>query len=149
MATVLVTVLVLGVFIPVVQATTGAANEVRAQRDRRRLPEADATRRTSTRVREADRDRTRTSSAVQFVSKKQAYAQRGRRNPEAYELLGSNPLPDTFRVTPGEPDNIGADPRRARARGRPPAGARSSTRDRRGRATARRTRRRSSRSRAS
>ena len=31
MATVLVTVLVLGVFIPVVQATTGAANEVRAR----------------------------------------------------------------------------------------------------------------------
>ena len=31
MATVLVTVLVLGVFIPVVQATTGAANEVRAK----------------------------------------------------------------------------------------------------------------------
>src|SRR3954453_2240497 len=29
MATVLVTVLVLGVFIPVVQATTGAANEIR------------------------------------------------------------------------------------------------------------------------
>ena len=29
MATVLVTVLVLGVFIPIVQATTGAANEVR------------------------------------------------------------------------------------------------------------------------
>ena len=29
MATVLVTVLVLGVFIPVVQATTGAANDVR------------------------------------------------------------------------------------------------------------------------
>ena len=31
MATVLVTVLVLGVFIPVVQATTGAANEVRSR----------------------------------------------------------------------------------------------------------------------
>ena len=31
MATVLVTVLVLGVFIPVVQATTGAANEVRGK----------------------------------------------------------------------------------------------------------------------
>ena len=30
-ATVLVTVLVLGVFIPVVQATTGAANEIRAK----------------------------------------------------------------------------------------------------------------------
>ena len=32
MATVLVTVLVLGVFIPVVQATTGAANDVRGRR---------------------------------------------------------------------------------------------------------------------
>ena len=31
MATVLVTILVLGVFIPVVQATTGAANEVRGK----------------------------------------------------------------------------------------------------------------------
>ena len=31
MATVLVTVLVLGVFIPIVQATTGAANEVRSK----------------------------------------------------------------------------------------------------------------------
>jgi cell division transport system permease protein len=31
MASVLVTVLVLGVFIPVVQATTGAANEVRGR----------------------------------------------------------------------------------------------------------------------
>ena len=38
MATVLVTVLILGVFIPVVQATTGAANEVRGACDRRRLP---------------------------------------------------------------------------------------------------------------
>ena len=29
-------------------------------------------------------------------------------NPEAYKLLGSNPLPDTFRVTPDDPDNIGS-----------------------------------------
>ena len=28
----------------------------------------------------------------------------GQRNPEAYQLLGSNPLPDTFRVTPKDPD---------------------------------------------
>ena len=46
MASVLVTMLVLGVFIPIVQATTGAANEVREQGPRRRLPqerrEADA-----------------------------------------------------------------------------------------------------------
>ena len=39
-ATVLVTVLVLGVFIPVVQATTGAANEIRVQGARRRLLQA-------------------------------------------------------------------------------------------------------------
>ena len=39
MASVLVTVLVLGVFIPIVQATTGAANEVREQGARRRLPQ--------------------------------------------------------------------------------------------------------------
>jgi cell division transport system permease protein len=43
---------------------------------------------------------------VEFVSKQQAYAQERKRNPEAYELLGSNPLPDTFRVTPDRPDNV-------------------------------------------
>ena len=34
------------------------------------------------------------------------YAEERARNPEAYDLLGSNPLPDTFRVTPDKPDNI-------------------------------------------
>jgi cell division transport system permease protein len=43
---------------------------------------------------------------VQYVSKAQAYAQERKRNPEAYELLGTNPLPDTFRVTPDKPDNV-------------------------------------------
>ena len=42
---------------------------------------------------------------VEYVSKREAYAEQRRRNPEAYELLGSNPLPDTFRVTPDKPDN--------------------------------------------
>ncbi len=45
---------------------------------------------------------------MQFVSKQQAYAEQKKRNPEAYKLLGSNPLPDTFRITPDSPDNITA-----------------------------------------
>jgi cell division transport system permease protein len=43
---------------------------------------------------------------VEYVSKAQALAQEKRRNPEAYELLGTNPLPDTFRVTPDKPDDV-------------------------------------------
>ncbi|HEX2086438.1 MAG TPA: permease-like cell division protein FtsX, partial [Solirubrobacteraceae bacterium] len=45
---------------------------------------------------------------VQYVSKEEAYAAEKKRNPEAYELLGTNPLPDTFRVTPDEPQNVNA-----------------------------------------
>jgi cell division transport system permease protein len=49
--------------------------------------------------------RTRHVKSVQFVSKAQAYAEQARLHPEAYQLLGSNPLPDTFRITPDNPDN--------------------------------------------
>jgi cell division transport system permease protein len=106
MATVLVTVLVLGIFIPVVQATTGAANEVRGKVIADVFLKTDA--------KQADIDRVKrliqqqpTVKSVQFVSKGQAYAEQKQRNPEAYQLLGSNPLPDTFRVTPTKPDDIG------------------------------------------
>ena len=44
---------------------------------------------------------------VEFISKEQAYRTERKRNPKAYELLGSNPLPDTFRITPRNPDDIG------------------------------------------
>jgi len=105
MATVLVTVLVLGVFIPMVQATTGAANEVRGRVIADVYLKTNAT--------QADRDRVRRVieatphvKRVQFISKQQAYAQQRKRNPEAYALLGSNPLPDTFRVYPERPDDI-------------------------------------------
>ncbi|MEA2123774.1 MAG: cell division transport system permease protein [Solirubrobacteraceae bacterium] len=105
MATVLVTVLVLGVFIPMVQATTGAANEVRGRVIADVYLQTDA--------KQADIDRVRTLlegtphvANVQFVSKRQAYNEQKKRNPEAYKLLGSNPLPDTFRITPDKPDNI-------------------------------------------
>ncbi len=106
-ASVLVTVLVLGVFIPVVQATTGAANEVRG----RVIVDVYLTRKASDtdveRVRRLLTEKTPHVKNVDFVSKQDAYAQERKRNPEAYSLLGSNPLPDTFRVTPDNPENVG------------------------------------------
>ena len=49
-----------------------------------------------------------TVSKVEFVSKAQALREEKAKNPEAYQLLGSNPLPDTFRVTPKDPDKTAA-----------------------------------------
>jgi len=108
MASVLVTLLVLGVFIPMVQATTGAANEVRGRVLLDVYMQRDASSSDLERVRVRIADNTPHVKKVEFVSKAQAYKQESARNPEAYRLLGSNPLPDTFRVTPDNPDNIGA-----------------------------------------
>ena len=105
MATVLVTVLVLGVFIPIVQATTGAANDVRSRVLVNVYLKTNATPGDAARVRTLLRDRVPHVGSVQYLSKSEAYAEQKRRYPEAYELLGSNPLPDTFRVTPDDPDN--------------------------------------------
>ena len=44
--------------------------------------------------------------SVQFVSKQTAYAQQSKADPQAYKLLGSNPLPDTFHVIPDNPANV-------------------------------------------
>jgi cell division transport system permease protein len=104
LASVLVTLLVLGVFIPIVQATTGAANEVRGRVLVNVYLQKDATPQDVQRVRErllATDD----VKSVQYVSRAQALREEKRKNPEAYELLGSNPLPDTFRITPDDPDN--------------------------------------------
>lgn len=108
MASVLVTLLVLGVFIPMVQATTGAANEVRGRVLLDVYMQRDATPSDLARVRRRITDNTPHVKKVEFVSKAQAYREESKRNPEAYRLLGSNPLPDTFRVTPDNPDNINA-----------------------------------------
>jgi cell division transport system permease protein len=96
---------VLGVFIPVVQATTGAANEVRGRVLVDVYLKKDATKSDVQRV-QGIIGRTDHVGKVEYVSKAQAYAQEKKRNPEAYQLLGSNPLPDTFRVTPDDPDNV-------------------------------------------
>jgi cell division transport system permease protein len=102
---VLLTALVLGVFIPIVQATTGTANEVRNR------VVVDVF------VKEGTRDAqlaelrraiaaTPNVEKVDFISKGEAYARERRRNPEAYELLGRNPLPDSFRITPEDPGGV-------------------------------------------
>jgi cell division transport system permease protein len=106
MATVLVTVLVLGVFIPVVQATTGAANEVRSRVIADVYLKANATKADIERIGAIIREETPNVKTVEFISKEKAYREEAQRNPEAYKLLGVNPLPDTFRVTPDKPDNI-------------------------------------------
>src|SRR5256885_781839 len=105
LATVLVTMLVLGVFIPIVQATTGAANEVRG-----RLL-LDVYLKTGAKPSDIQRvqallQKTPHVKKIHFVSKAQAYWDERRRNPQAYQLLGSNPLPDTFRVTPDHAGNL-------------------------------------------
>jgi cell division transport system permease protein len=106
MASVLVTVLVLGVFIPVVQATTGAANEVRGRVLVDVYLKRGATQQDIARVSALLKDKVPHVGKVEFVSKAQAYAREKARNPEAYQLLGTNPLPDTFRVSPDKPDNV-------------------------------------------
>ncbi len=105
MATVLVTVLILGVFIPVVQATTGAANEVRGRVIANVFLKTSANDKDVKRVQALLND-TEHVASVEYVSKEQAFREQRKRDPEAYELLGANPLPDTFRVTPDSPDNI-------------------------------------------
>jgi len=105
MASVLVTVLVLGVFIPVVQATTGAANDVRSRVLVNVYLKTDAKADDVQRVDTLLRDKVPHVGKVQYVSKSAALKEQKERYPEAYDLLGSNPLPDTFRITPDKPDN--------------------------------------------
>jgi cell division transport system permease protein len=107
MATVLVTVMLLGVFIPVVQATTGAANEVRGRVIADVFLKNDASKTDIERVRNLLENDTPHVARVVYVSKEEAYAQEKKKHPEAYGALGSaNPLPPMFRVTPDKPDNI-------------------------------------------
>jgi cell division transport system permease protein len=107
MATVLVTVLLLGVFIPMVQATTGAANNIRNRVIANVFLRTDASNRDVQRVRNLIATEVPHVKSVEYVSKERAYRGERDRNPEAYDLLGANPLPDTFRITPDNPDNIG------------------------------------------
>jgi cell division transport system permease protein len=107
LASVLVTTLVLGVFIPVVEATNGAANDVRG----RVLVDIDmtpnATAAEVARVR-GELQRAPHVKSIQYVSKQRGYEQQKKANPQAFALIGYNPLPDIFRITPDHPENSGA-----------------------------------------
>lgn len=104
---VLVTTLVLGVFIPVVQATDGAANSIRG----RVLVDVDLASSASpaevARVR-SELERAPYVGHIEFVSKQKGYAQQRKLDPQAFALIGYNPLPDIFRITPSNPDRAGA-----------------------------------------
>jgi cell division transport system permease protein len=108
--TVLLTALVLGVFIPIVQATTGTANEVRSRVAVDVYVAESATQKDVSDL-EGAIARTSNVKSVEFISKGEALARAQEKNPRAFregaELLGSNPLPASFRVVPEDPDKIG------------------------------------------
>ena len=101
LATVLVTMLVLGVFIPIVQATNGAANSVRSRVEVDVYMKTNATSADVARVRNLLLGVPHVKT-VQLVTKQQAYAQQVKQDPQAYQLLGTNPLPTRSR-DPGQP----------------------------------------------
>jgi cell division transport system permease protein len=105
LATILVTMLVVGVFIPAIQVTNNAANSVRSRLLVDVYMKTNATSRDAARV-QSKLQAVPHVKSVQFVSKAQAYAQQSKQNPAAYALLGTNPLPDTFHVVPDNPANV-------------------------------------------
>lgn len=105
LATVLVTILVMGIFIPSVEASDYIANQVRQRLIVDVYMKTGATASAEARVR-GEITRIPHVKSVRFESKAQAYAQQSRQNPAAYQLLSSNPLPDTFHVYPDNPANV-------------------------------------------
>jgi cell division transport system permease protein len=107
--TVLLTAVVLGVFIPIVQATTGTANEVRSRVVVDVYVKDSATAEEQAELRRAI-ETTSNVKSVEFISKREALEQAREKNPKAFkegaELLGRNPLPASFRVTPEDPDRL-------------------------------------------
>jgi cell division transport system permease protein len=108
--TVVITALVLGVFIPIVQATTGTANEVR----NRVVVDAylkDDTTAAERAQAQRELESTPGVKSVEYISKDEALRELGHKVDDAQgkiDLLGSNPLPSLFRVTPNDPDELKA-----------------------------------------
>jgi cell division transport system permease protein len=106
--TVVITAVVLGIFIPIVQATTGTANEVRDRVVADVYLKEDATTADRTEVQQA-LEGTAGVKSVEFISKDEALRELGGKVSDVndkIELLGSNPLPSLFRVTPDDPDEL-------------------------------------------
>jgi cell division transport system permease protein len=131
--TVLLTAVVLGVFIPIVQATTGTANEVRSRVVVDVYIKDSATTQQRADLRGAIQS-TANVKSVAFISKADALRRAEGKNPKAFkqgmELLGSNPLPASFRVTPVDPDKIDQIVQRLKAGGEPQLAAIDEVRDR-------------------
>ncbi len=111
LATITVTLIVVGVFIPIVQATRGAADGIRSRVLVDVYMKSNATKaddaRALTELRAIP-----TVRSVSFESKAQALAQENKSGEaSAFKLLSGNPLPDTFHVHPANP----ADALRVRA----------------------------------
>ena len=123
MLTILLTAVVLGVFIPIVAATTGTADQVRGRVLVDVYVEPDASRAEIEGLRQALATVPNVQT-VEYIPKAQALAREKRRNPDAFELLGANPLPDAFRLTPADPGQVALianrlAPRDSRGRVRP------------------------------
>jgi cell division transport system permease protein len=107
--TILLTALVLGIFIPIVQATTGTANEVRSRVVVDAYVKESATQLEQAQLQQA-LAATSNVKSVEFISKGEALARAQEKNPKAFkegaELLGTNPLPASFRITPEDPDRL-------------------------------------------
>lgn len=104
--TVMITTIVLGVFIPVTDATTGAANEIRGRllvdvflKDAATQAEVSALRR--------QLERNPDVKSVEYISKEEAKASLKGALKDAAATLGSNPLPASYRVTPRDPARVG------------------------------------------
>ena len=106
MASVLVTLLVLGVFIPIVQATTGAANDVRNRVLVNVYLDTNAT--------TADVERVRRRIEDDVPVRRQACSSSPSARPTRSSAAGTptptscwaaTRCPDTFRITPDKPDN--------------------------------------------
>jgi cell division transport system permease protein len=104
LAAITVTLIVVGIFIPIVQATQGAANSVRG-----RVSVGVYMKSNATPAQEAVTRRQLLAihgvQKVVFETKAQALAAGKKDDPGAYALLSFNPLPDTFYVYPQNPAN--------------------------------------------
>ncbi len=107
--TIVVTILLLGVLIPIFQATQSKADEVRSQVGLQTYLYDDATTQETQALGARIRQIPHVKSA-EFISKAQALSllQSRLKDPSITKQLQSNPLPASFKITPDNLDNIGA-----------------------------------------
>lgn len=104
--TVMITTIVLGVFIPVTEATTGAANEIRGRLLVDVFLKDGASQADVTALRKRIEQNPDVRS-VQYISKNEAQQSLNDELKKAAEVLDSNPLPASYRVTPRDPADVG------------------------------------------